>query len=210
MSNYRSLLAVDPSLTCSGWALFSIHDGRIVSVGKIKSEPPSRPMAERLRSLQERIESIFARLALGEADLMVCEAATTVRDPHNALKVETVRAMFESVARARLVGVPGRVNPRSVQFEVMGLSGKQLPRAEVKDVAIRTVEYLYPDDLRRFGFEQEGSLGRHQDIIDAILVGRLALSRIKSARDGGCSLEEMFGHSERQRRGAWRVRAGGC
>jgi hypothetical protein len=67
---------------------------------------------------------------------MVCEAATTVRDPHNALKVETVRAMFESVARGRLVGVPGRINPRSVQFEVMGLSGKQLPRAEVKDMAI--------------------------------------------------------------------------
>jgi Holliday junction resolvasome RuvABC endonuclease subunit len=129
MALYRSLLAVDPSLTCSGWALFSIPNGSIVSVGKVRSDPPSVPMADRLRSLQDRVEGLLGHLNLGADDLLVCEAATTVKDPHNALKVETVRAMFEAVARARAVGVPGRVNPRSVQFEVMGLRGKQLPRA---------------------------------------------------------------------------------
>ena len=210
MSPYRYLLAVDPSLTCSGWALFSICDQKISSVGKVKSDPPSFPMADRLKSLQDRIESVFARLNLGAADLLVCEAATTVKDPHNALKVENVRAIFETVARARLVGVPGRVNPRSVHFEVMGLQGKQLPRAEVKAMALRTVEYLYQPELRQLGLiGASGLTARHQDIIDAILIGRLALTRIQSAGSGGVSIESMFRNLERQRRGSWRIRAGG-
>jgi hypothetical protein len=94
-----------------------------------------------------------------------------------------------------------------VQFEVMGLRGKQLPRAEIKATAVRTVEYLYLPELRRLGLTEERGLGRHQDIVDAILVGRLALSRVQSALDGRLALEEMFRYSERQSRGGWKVRA---
>jgi len=209
MGYFRSLLAVDPSLTCSGWALFSISDGRICSVGKVRSDPPPLTMGERLKSLQSRIESILERLKLGPEDLLVCEAATTVRDPHNALKVENVRSIFEAVARTRSISVPGRINPRSVQHEVMGLSGKQAARAEVKLAAQRTVEYLYAEDLGRLGFPGSG-LGKHQDIVDAILIGRLALTRIQSAQDGGLPLETVFAHGEGQQRRGWRVRAGSC
>jgi len=206
MRRYRSLLAVDPSLTCSGWALFSIDDGRIRSVGKVKSDPPSLSMGERLRTLQERIEALIDRLQLGESDIVVCEAATTVKDPHNALKVESVRAIFESVARSRSISVPGRINPRSVHHEVMGLSGKQLPRAEVKLAARRTVEYLYADELAKIGFPQT-SLTKHQDIVDAILLGRLGVMRVRSAADGGLPMETMFAHGEGPQRRGWRVRA---
>jgi Holliday junction resolvasome RuvABC endonuclease subunit len=209
MGSFRSLLAVDPSLTCSGWALFSISDGRICSVGKVRSDPPPLAMGERLRTLQSRIELVLERLKLGAEDLLVCEAATTVRDPHNALKVENVRSIFEAVARTRSVAVPGRINPRSVQHEVMGLSGKQAARAEVKMAAQRTVEYLYAEDLSRLGLPGSG-LGKHQDIVDAILIGRLALTRIQSAQDGGLPLETVFAHGEGQQRRGWRVRAGGC
>jgi len=209
MGSFRSLLAVDPSLTCSGWALFSISDGRICSVGKVRSDPPPLTMGERLKALQLRIELVLERLKMGADDLLVCEAATTVRDPHNALKVENVRSIFEAVARTRAVSVPGRINPRSVQHEVMGLSGKQVARAEVKMAAQRTVEYLYADDLSRLGCPGT-VLGKHQDIVDAILIGRLALTRIQSAQDGGLPLETMFAHGEGQQRRGWRVRAGGC
>lgn len=209
MGDVRFLIAVDPSLTCSGWALFSISDGRISSVGKVRSDPPPMAMGERLRLLQERIEVVLDRLKLDHRDILVCEAATTVKDPHNALKVENVRSIFESVARARLVGVPGRINPRSVHHEVMGLSGKQLPRPEVKLAARRTVEYLYSDQLKRLGMP-EASLDKHQDIVDAILLGRLGVMRVRSAQDGGLPVESMFAHGEGPQRRGWRVRAGGC
>jgi hypothetical protein len=209
MGDARFLIAVDPSLTCSGWALFSISDGRISSVGKIRSDPPPMAMGERLRLLQGRIEMILGRLQLDHRDILVCEAATTVKDPHNALKVENVRAIFESVARSRLVGVPGRINPRSVHHEVMGLSGKQLPRVEVKMAARRTVEYLYADQLQRLGVPQS-NLKKHQDIVDAILLGRLGVMKVRSAQDGGLPVEAMFAHGEGPQRRGWRVRAGGC
>ena len=205
MSRYRSLLAVDPSLTCSGWALFSIPDGTISAVGKIRSEPPSLSMGVRLRSLQSRIETVFNTLRLGPDDVLVCEAPTTVKDPHNALKVENVRSIFETVARARAVSVPGRVNPRSVQFEIMGLHGKQLERKEVKAMAVRTAEFLYSPELVRLGVEV-ADLKRHQDIVDALLVGRLALSRIKTAADSTLPLESVFQVVRQQRRVSWRVK----
>jgi Holliday junction resolvasome RuvABC endonuclease subunit len=208
MTQYRSLFAVDPSLTCSGWALFSVRNGAVTAVGKIKSDPPAVPMSERLRSLQERIETIFSRLGLGPEDILVCEAATTVKDPHNALKVENVRSIFEAVARARSVAVPGRINPRSVHFEVMGLKGRQLPRHEIKAMALRTAEYLYQPELTKLGFAGEDLKG-HQDIVDALLIGRLALTRVQSAYDGGFPLEAVFQGSVQQRRTSWRVRVSG-
>jgi Holliday junction resolvasome RuvABC endonuclease subunit len=208
MNQYRSLLAVDPSLTCSGWALFTVRNGAVTAVGKIKSDPPAVPMSERLKSLQERIETVFSRLALGSDDILVCEAPTTVKDPHNALKVENVRSIFEAVARARAVTVPGRINPRSVHFEVMGLTGKQLPRQEVKAMALRTAEYLYQPELTKLGFAGEDLKG-HQDIVDALLIGRLALTRVQSAHDGGFPLEAVFQGAVQQRRTSWRVKASG-
>ena len=209
MNEYRQLLAVDPSLTCSGWVLFRVNDGEVVSVGKIKSASPSVPMAERLRGVQANIETVLQRLDLGRGDVLVCEAPTTMKDPHNALKVEQVRSIFESLARARQVTVPGRVPTRSVHFEVMGLVGKQLPRAEVKASALRTAEYLYAEPLRRLGLlRDEASLKKHQDIVDALLIGRLALSRIYAARDAVVPLESMFQTQARASRASWRVR--GC
>lgn len=209
MNEYRQLLAVDPSLTCSGWVLFRVNDGEVVSVGKIKSSSPSVPMAERLRGVQANIETVLQRLDLGRGDVLVCEAPTTMKDPHNALKVEQVRSIFESLARARQVTVPGRVPTRSVQFEVMGLVGKQLPRAEVKASALRTAEYLYAEPLRRLGLLREDvPLKKHQDIVDALLIGRLALSRIYAARDALVPLESMFQTQARTSRASWRVR--GC
>lgn len=203
---YHRLLAVDPSLTCSGWALFSIDGKRLLAVGKIKSDPPSYALPFRLVRLQERIAALFDRLQLDERDVLVCEGPTSIKDPHNALKVEHVRSIFEILGRSRAVSVPGRVNPRSVQFEVMGLHGKQIPRKEVKATAIQTVRYLFKQDLERLGLigDSNCSLQKHQDIVDAILVGRFAMTRFQAAREGCFSLEEMFNQSGKQSRVSWR------
>lgn len=211
MNAYRYLIAVDPSLTCTGWALFSIPSGEVTSVGKIKGLPPTIPLANRLKRLQEHIGKLIAHLSLDERDILVCEAPTTVRDPHNALKVEQVRGLFESLAREQGMVVPGRVNPRSVQYEVMGLRGKQLVRGEVKLAAIRTVEYLYSPHLARLGLVGSAAeLKKHQDIVDAVLIGHLALMRVQAAQSAGVALEEVFDVVQRsQRRGSWRVRSCG-
>jgi Holliday junction resolvasome RuvABC endonuclease subunit len=208
MVSYRYLMAIDPSLTCSGWALLSVPDGGVIAVGKIKSDPPSIPLATRLEKLQDRISSVLANLTLGPSDVLVCEAPTTMKDPHNAIKVEQVRGLFESAGRSRGVSVPGRVNPRSVQYEVMGLKGKQLVRAEVKASAVRTVQYLYAAELRRLGIDSgETALSKHQDIVDAILIGRFALLKVKGAVDTRQSLESVFGPPVKQMRNSWRVRS---
>lgn len=208
MSELRYLLAIDPSLTCSGWALFSILDGEVVAVGKVRSDPPIVPMAERLKKLQGGIAALFQQLALGGKDVLVCEAPTTMKDPHNAIKVEQVRGLFESIGRSHGVVVPGRVNPRSVQYEVMGLKGKQLVRAEVKASAIRSVQYLYAGSLGRLGFETtDEALKKHQDVVDAILIGRFALLKIQGARETKQPLEQIFDTQRRQSRHSWRIRS---
>lgn len=203
MPSFRRLLSVDPSLTCSGWALFCVAEGAIKAVGKIRSEKPTVPLALRLEKLQANIGRVIETLELGPRDLLVCEAPTTMKDPHNAIKVEQVRGLFESLGRERGVTVPGRINPRSVQYDVMGLRGKQLSRPDVKAAAVRTVEFLYADQLRQLGLSE---LGKHQDIIDAVLIGRLALLHIEAARVSQAPLETLFGGQARQDRRSWRVK----
>ncbi len=187
------LMSVDPSLTCSGWALFSIGSQRLVAVGKLRSLPPHRPLAERLRNLQERFSTCLEDLKLNQDDFLVCEAPTTMKDPRAALLVEQVRALFETLARQRKLVVPGRVNPRSVHSEMMGLRGKQLPRDQIKASAVRVVATLYHKELSAMGFPtEESELQRHQDIVDAILVGSVALARIQTAKASGLSAEVVF------------------
>ncbi len=166
-------------------------------------------MAERLRVLQGRIEGLFERLRLGPHDVLVCEAPTTAKDPHNAFKVEHVRSLFEAIARSRSLAVPGRINPRTVQFEIMGLSGKQLERKEVKATAVRMATFLYGPELQRLGINMD-ELQRHQDIIDALLLGRLALTRIQTAHDGELPLAQIFESGVPQRRTSWRVKVSGA
>lgn len=207
MTSLRYLMAVDPSLTCSGWALLSIPAGEVLTVGKIKAAPPSFPMAARLERLQSSIKKVISSLSLGAADVMVCESPTTMKDPLNAIKVEQVRGLFEAVGRNQGVMVPGRVNPRSVQYEVMGLKGKQLGRTEVKAAAVRTVQYLYAPTLERLGIEtSDEALKKHQDIVDAILIGRFAVLKIQGAIESQQTLESVFSVQAKQQRSSWRVR----
>jgi Holliday junction resolvasome RuvABC endonuclease subunit len=209
MFHYRYLFGVDPSLTCSGWALFEVTSGELLSVGKIKGGAPRIPLSSRLGAFQERIGEIYDRIGICEKDIVVCEAPTTMKDPHNAIKVEQVRGIFESLARARGAGVPGRVNPRSVQYEVMGLVGKQAVRAEVKLAAVRTVQHLYQESLSRIGFDTEmPAITKHQDIVDAVLIGRLAVLRAQASVQSGVAIEQLFqGDRSSGSRRTWRVKS---
>ena len=209
MVSFRFLLAVDPSLTCSGWALFEVSSGEVLSVGKIRGEGAHIPLSSRLVSFHKRIEDLYGQISLGSRDLVVCEAPTTMRDPHNAIKVEQVRGIFEGAARSRGVTVPGRINPRSVQYEVMGLVGKQARRADVKAAAVKTVQFLYSENLVKIGFDLESpALSKHQDIVDAVLLGRLAVLRVQAAQQSGVSLEQLFqGDRSSGSRRSWRIKS---
>jgi len=199
-------LAVDPSLTCTGWALFGIKNKRLIAVGKVRSLPSSEPLSERILDLQGKINSIFESLSLGKNDILVCEAPTTMRDPGAAIKVEQVRGIFETVAREKQAIVPGRINPRSVQRELMGFGGQQQARALVKETAVRLVHTLYADDLTTLNFPTDlHRLSKHQDICDAILVGNLALVRVHSSLGADVPLSTVFeAPSPRYRRGLYK------
>lgn len=198
----RYLLAVDPSLTCSGWALFAVNTAQLMGVGKIRSLPPKLPLGERLLDLQNKIDHVLTVASLGKNDVLVCEAPTTMRDPHAAIKVEQVRGLFEVAARARFATVPGRINPRSVQYEVMGLKGKQLERAIVKETAAFVVSQLHGQRLKELGIAaDQQSLKKNQDIVDAILVGTTALHWISAASRGNQTLAEYFHRPATSRRG---------
>lgn len=190
---YSRLFAVDPSLTCSGWALFDIRSEKLLGVGKLRSLPPNIALAERLEDLQRRVRALMDAVSLNEFDVLVCEAPTSIKDPHAALKVEQVRCIFEALARERLSIVPGRLNPRSVQSEIIGLKGRQLKRSVVKEQALRVALMLYGVELAGLGLARSlDELKRHQDIVDALLVGRVSLSRIKRAAKARVGLHSEF------------------
>jgi len=177
------LLAIDPSLTCSGWALFSTLNQNLLALGKIRTIGPRYPLAERLSTLQANVRELIVQAKLGGKDILICEAPTTMRDPSAAIKVEQVRSVFEVIAREYFVQVPGRINPRSVQYELLGMRGKQVKRELVKESARSLVASLYAEALKNFGLPIEvQKLKVHQDLVDAILIGRLGLSKIHSAK----------------------------
>ena len=187
------LIAIDPSLSCSGWALFSIESEELLSVGKIRSLPPKYTLSDRLLDMQEKVQEIFKACNLKMGDALVCEAPTTMKDPRAAFRVEQVRGIFETVARQKKILVPGRINPRSVQREVMGLKGKQLVRETVKATAVLVVSTLYKPSLEHLEFPtDQKSLTRHQDIVDAILIGRLAVIRMNAASAAGIAPQTLF------------------
>ena len=202
---WRNLLAVDPSLTCSGWALFRVEDQRLLAVGKIKSLPASLAMADRLTDLQQKIGSILEKTSLNTNDVLVCEAQTTMRDPRAAFTVEQVRGIFESLARERGVRVPGRINPRTVQSEVLGLRGAQLKRDIVKASAREVAWQLYGGLFREFGLaDGVDTLRAHQDVVDACLVGTSGVARISRSMLCEEPLETLFSQNARTRQRAAR------
>lgn len=193
MTQAKRLLAIDPSLTCSGWALFRIKDDRLLAIGKVRSLPSEIALHRRLSDLQEKIHAIYEAISLCADDVLICEAPTTMRDPRAAFKVEQVRGIFETLARTRTVSIPGRINPRSVHHEVLGLSGRQLPRTEVKKVAVAVARQLFSDSFRGLGFDPTAkNLTRHQDIVDAVLIGYLGLSKLKTANFAGEDLGDLW------------------
>ena len=201
------LLAIDPSVTCSGWALFCLGSKNLLGVGRVKSAPSRHPFNIRLEDLQQKISKMLESLKLTSNDVLITEAPTSMKDPDAAIKVEQVRSMFETIARSLGVNVPGRINPRSVQYEVMGLKGKQMSREEVKSHASGTAKIMYEASLKQIGFPGVDNLSTYQDIVDAILVGHLALSKIEAAKSAGIILEEYLEPERRKGSARKRLRA---
>lgn len=197
---FNKLLSIDPSLTCTGWALFDIKSNEILSIGKIKSKKEGI-LSDRLLDFQNKAILLFNSLNLLENDILLCEEATTMIDPRATIIVEQVRCIFEVLARERGVVVPGRINPRTVQYEIMGLKGSQIDRDSVKAIARETVKSLYLKVLTSMGFSKEKIDSKNnQDIIDAILIGTLGLTRIHSATTAQCEIASLFTSNYRRKR----------
>ncbi len=199
LNSQSRLLAIDPSLTSTGWALFSVADGNPTDIGLVKAATPKLVLSERLQKLQEEVEILLDSLRLGAGDILICEGpAHLVLNPQSAIKVEHVRGIFETTARSRRVVVPGRLNPRTVQSEILGLRGKQRPRAEVKASAQIVGDRLYGAFLRERllsntadGMSKSGKIS--QDIIDALLIGTVAVARAKHCAQ--CSIDLLSAFS---------------
>mgnify|MGYP002078898693 CR=1 FL=1 len=200
--SYRYLLLVDPSLTCSGWALFALKSGHLKAVGKINSIAAKFPLSVRLQDLQSKISIIYQELNLNSKDIVICESPTTMRDPKAAIKVEQVRSIFETLARGCGMLVPGRINPRSVQNEILGIKGRQIKRSSVKEIAVDVVCKVYGKHLKEIGFPlSKENLKKNQDIVDAILIGSLGVARIFSANQCGVDPALIFQNSQATRSG---------
>ncbi len=177
---FNRLCAIDPSLTSSGWVLFDVSSEKPIRAGTVCALSGSLELAIRLSDFQHQVQNLFEELMLGAEDIVILEApAPLVLNPDSAMKVEQVRGIFESVARSRNVLVPGRINPRTVQSEMLGLRGKQAKRAVVKDCARQVVKRFYGDSLNELVGLVDNKQKLSQDIIDAALIGAVALSRVK-------------------------------
>lgn len=173
----------------------SISDGGLVAAGMIHPPGTERPLHYRLSCLQDKVQGLLERLNLSEKDFLVCEGpAPLVKNPQSSLKVEQVRSVFEAVARSLGVCVPGRVNPRTVHTEILSLRGKQLARREVKIVAQETASRIFGQQFT--DIVAGSTTGRAkkipQDIVDALLIGVLALSRIQQASQLNLDSYELF------------------
>ncbi len=190
----RYLLAVDPSLSASGWVWFDLCTERPLAAGVVTPPGPKYALADRLCAVQETVNLLYRQLGLSSVDIVVCEGpAPLVLNPESSLKVEQVRSIFESVARSTGAQVPGRLNPRTVQTELLGLRGKQLCRAEVKRSAREASRQLFGAALEKVYFESAGARRvLPQDVIDAALVGFVALSRVKLAVQCDRDLSVVF------------------
>lgn len=179
------LIAVDPSLTQSGWSVFSLDSEKPLAFGVIRPKPEKGYLGDRLLSLQLQIKQLFQEQLLSSGDILICEGPAPITlNPSSSIKVEQVRGIFEAIGRDFGLHVPGRVNPRTVQTELLGFQGKQRKREEVKQVARSVVKSLIgvcPD--------QENM---EQDVVDSILIGLLSVSRVRRARQGGMELVEIF------------------
>ena len=205
--NKQKLLAIDPSLTASGWALFSIQTGLPISLGVISPPGTKVSLSIRMSILQDKVTELFSLIKMESGDILVCEGpAPLVHNPDSALKVERVRSIFESVARSIGVLVPGRLNPRTVQHELLGMSGVQLSRKIVKASARDIVFKLYNLDLKgltRYVESKKKELT--QDEIDALLIGSLAVSRVKMSISTKIAIEQLFESNKRRKSiSSWR------
>ena len=196
----QKLLAVDPSLTCSGWALFDVKSGALCGVGSVTTLGPEVSMPRRLKRLQDNIEAVFTQAGLKAGDILICEDATSMKDPTSVAKLERVRGIFETLARSKDIEVPCRIHPRTVQYELLGLRGKQVGRDAVKQAARGIVVHLFKEALQKIHFDvSENHLKKTQDIVDALLVGSIALSRIDEARRASQPLDECLSSSSSAR-----------
>jgi Holliday junction resolvasome RuvABC endonuclease subunit len=200
------LLAVDPSLTCSGWATFCLITKQLLAVGEIKALGPEYSMGLRLKNFQTEVQKLYQQLDLNSDDIVICEAPTTMRDPRAALLIEQVRCVFECLARNHGSHVPGRINPRTVHKELLGFRGLRQQRREVvKGQALAVAKVLYGEVLATFGIGDK--LAKHQDIADALLIGNLALGWIHQSKSTKTNLEIFFEQRKRSRSGMKRAYA---
>jgi len=182
--------------------MFRLDDALLSAVGLIEPPGPEEFLASRFHALQQHVRELFERLELGEGDFLVCEGpAPLVRNPQSAIKVEGVRGIFESVARSCGVSVPGRINPRTVQSEILGMKGRQLARATVKEWSREAALRLYQRDLHKL-FERPVNVLSEvsQDIIDAMLIGTVAVSRVQIAVRTRTAVEAAFASSGPRRK----------
>ena len=202
------LIAIDPSLTSSGWVVFDLNSERPLATGCIKAGPPSIPLASRLKEFQGEVEVMFSEQSLNLGDYLISEGpAPLVKNPDSATKVEQVRGIFETIARSSGLRVPGRINPRSIQSELLGLRGAQKNRDFVKDSARKVVSSLMGSklaELEGVAFEQVS-----QDIVDAALIGVYAISRVKRAQASGFTVEELLQPKKPSARGSSARRGSG-
>ncbi|MDR2338329.1 MAG: hypothetical protein LBE20_06795 [Deltaproteobacteria bacterium] len=200
INSFKKLLAIDPSLTSTGWVLFDLQTGTIRQFGILNDPGPKIVLARRLAILQQEIEALLSAVELQAGDVLVCEGpAHLVLNPQSALKVEHVRGMFEVLARKRGVDVPGRVNPRIIHTEILGLKGKQVKRAEVKKIARSVAERLF---VKEFANNQNNKLNSRrkvlsQDIIDAALIGAFCITQIDLCQKLKIDLAEAFHEGRR-------------
>jgi Holliday junction resolvasome RuvABC endonuclease subunit len=195
------LLAIDPSLTRCGWALFDCENAQPLLCDIL--DPPGTELALSVRYdiLQQQVSELVDGLELSSGDFLITEGpAPLVKNPESALRVERVRSIFEAVGRSYSLRVAPRLNPRTVQSELLGLKGKQLPRKVVKEIAHETARQLYPN------FFTERKLS--QDAVDALLIGSLAVARVQLHLKTGVELSSLFqpkpARGSRERFSGWR------
>jgi len=172
------ILAFDPSLSCTGWALLRVHaehpDGLILGMGYI--QPDGAPPDDLAARILDLANGIGKRAAESAADLIVIETpATTGRAAGGqSFRGTAMTIPIYGAAVGACITVCGRecAKVRGVPSD-MWTKGRGVPSSRGDALKTRRVEYV----CRQWGVKSLGPKTYAGNVADAVLIARWAMWR---------------------------------
>ncbi|MCS6961758.1 MAG: crossover junction endodeoxyribonuclease RuvC [Deltaproteobacteria bacterium] len=175
----QKVLAVDPSSSSLGWAIIDTRE--IPLDAGVFYYNTDISISNRVKHIVNEIKHIIDCYNLKRGDYFVVESSAGCINPRTFLILERIRGAGEAVALLNGLTVLGRINPRSIHVNLLGIK-KSLARVFVKSAIRSYVEKQFSAFLKSAEIEV---IPKNQDVFDALLLGYYFVRILKMCNNGG-------------------------